>query len=186
MVLPSIEITWRGWKDLHPDTRVISGTTGFSRDYTQYPYDLYEDPDAPPLLATSLIDARRQPKERVLGVPGRTPGASVAFPFFALADAGDRVAAQQIVDGKPTLVLWDTAAAGAAAFDPRVDGQELTFEVQDGDFRDAQTGSTWRLDGLSVAGPLAGEQLTPIADAFVSFWFAWSNFEPGTRLWDDS
>jgi hypothetical protein len=184
-VLPSIEITWAGWRELHPDTRVVSGTTGFSRDYTLYPYDLYEDPNAPPLFEVPARDSRRQVKERVLGVPGGS-GAAMAFPFFALADAGDLVAIHETVDGRPTLVLWDASTASAVALRPEVDGQRLTFEVRAGEFRDLETDSTWRVDGLAVAGPLAGSTLEPIADAFVAFWFAWSTFEPGTRIWEES
>ncbi|MDH3734914.1 MAG: DUF3179 domain-containing protein [Gemmatimonadota bacterium] len=185
LVLPSIEITWAGWKELHPDTRVVSGVTGFTRDYTDYPYDLYEDPNAPPLYEVPEPDRRRQVKERVLGVPGGS-GSSMAFPFFALANAGDLVAAHETIDGRSALVLWDSQAASAVALRPEVDGQALTFEVQDGEFRDLETNSTWRLDGLAVSGPLAGSALEPISDAFVSFWFAWSTFEPGTRIWGDS
>ena len=184
-MVPSVEITWAGWKALHPDTRVVSGETGFSRDYTEYPYDLYEQPDAPPLFAVPDLDRRRQVKERVLGVPGRS-GPGIAFPFFELEGAGALATAHEVVDGAPTLVLWDSAAAGAAAFHPEVDGQQLTFAVEGGEFRDVQTGSSWTLDGRAVAGPLAGQALEPIADAYVSFWFAWSTFEEGTRIWGDS
>ena len=184
-VLPSVEMTWAGWKGLHPDTRVVSGATGFSRDYTQYPYDLYENPNAPPLFDVRPLDRRRQVKERVLGVPGR-PGASMAFPFFELADAGDLVAANETVDGRSVVVLWDASIESALALSPEVDGQSLTFEVRNGEFRDLETDSTWRVDGLAVAGPLAGRTLDPIADAFVAFWFAWSKFEPDTRIWGDS
>jgi hypothetical protein len=184
-ILPSVEMTWQAWKQLHPDTRVISGATGFSRDYTRYPYDLYEDPDAPPLFAGSNNDTRRQTKERVLGVPGGGAG-SLAFPFFELEAEGDRAAVHETVNGGRVLVLWETAAAGAAAFRPEANGQPLTFEVAGGEFRDLETGSTWRLDGLAVEGPLAGTSLEPIDDAFVAFWFAWSTFEPGTRIWEGS
>ncbi|MGH7540556.1 MAG: DUF3179 domain-containing (seleno)protein [Gemmatimonadota bacterium] len=81
--LASIEMRWDAWRALHPDTKVVSGQTGFSRDYTLYPYDLYEDPDAPPFRPVRLLDTRRRIKERVLGIPGKA-GAGIAFPFFEL------------------------------------------------------------------------------------------------------
>ena len=181
-VLASVEMTWAAWKELHPDTRVVSGTTGFSRDYTRYPYDLYEEPDTRPLFPVPVEDNRRQRKERVLGLPGSS-GDAVAVPFFELADAGSRVVVTENVDGTDVVVFWSTAAASAVAFMPESEGQALTFEVVGDEFRDVETGSTWRLDGLATAGPLAGRSLTAFPDAFVAFWFAWSTFHPGTRVW---
>ena len=49
--------------------------------------------------------------------------------------------------------------------------------------RDDQTGSTWRLDGVAVLGPLAGEALDPVPEAFVAFWFAWPTFYPDMEIW---
>ena len=39
-MLPVMEMTWEKWKEIHPDTKVISSGTGFSRNYTTsgYPY----------------------------------------------------------------------------------------------------------------------------------------------------
>ena len=36
---------------------------------------------------------------------------------------------------------------------------------------------------LAVSGPLTGRRLTPVAEAFVSFWFAWAAFYPDATLW---
>ena len=38
---PVLESTWEGWKSLHPTTLVVSGQTGFDRDYTRNPYGNY-------------------------------------------------------------------------------------------------------------------------------------------------
>ncbi len=179
---PSLEMTWAGWRALHPDTKVVSRVTGFTRDYTLYPYDLYESPNAPPLFDIPSPDRRRAFKERVLGVRGASePG--VAFPFFELAAAGGPVAAQDMVDGERVLVLWDADAKAAAAYRPVLDGQPLTFEVAGGAIRDLETGSEWGIEGRALVGPLAGRALEPITDAYVAFWFAWSAFHKGTRIW---
>ena len=41
---PVFEMTWEGWRSLHPDTDVVSDNTGHTRDYTEngYPYGDYE------------------------------------------------------------------------------------------------------------------------------------------------
>jgi hypothetical protein len=46
------------------------------------------------------------------------------------------------------------------------------------------TGALWRVDGLAVEGPLTGEQLQPVAEAFVAFWFAWPEFCPEIQIWN--
>ncbi len=179
---PSLEVTWAAWRALHPDTRVVSSVTGYTRDYTLYPYDLYESPNLPPLFDIPAPDRRRAFKERVLGLRGATePG--VAFPFFELGASGGPVAAHDTVDGERVLVLWDAAGKAAAAYRPMLDGQPLTFEVAGDAVRDLETSSEWGIEGRALAGPLAGRALEPITDSYVAFWFAWSTFHRGTRIW---
>jgi len=40
--IPIITTTWEEWKTAHPDTQVLSLSTGFTRNYDQYPYGTYE------------------------------------------------------------------------------------------------------------------------------------------------
>lgn len=39
--VPSFEMTWAAWRTLNPETTVLSDSTGFARDYEEYPYDDY-------------------------------------------------------------------------------------------------------------------------------------------------
>jgi len=55
--------------------------------------------------------------------------------------------------------------------------------VRNGQIIDTETESVWQVDGLAVGGPLAGSRLTPIDEAYVSFWFAWAAFQPQTEIW---
>lgn len=181
---PAIEMTWSGWRSLHPDTRVVSSQTGVSRDYRTYPYGAYADEDNARLLfpLASAVDGRRPPKERVLGVViGDAPG--IAFPFGTLRALGAVGAVSRAIGGKPVVVLWDGAREAAAAFQPVAAGQSLTIRAVGDTLRDIETGSTWRVDGLATAGPLAGTQLQPISDQFTAYWFAWAAFYPTAQLW---
>ncbi len=86
--------------------------------------------------------------------------------------------------GRPGVVFWDRAAEGALAFFVDLDGADkLTFDVTDKGYRDLETGTIWRLDGLAVSGPLVGRRLEPLAEAYVAFWFAWADFQPETVVW---
>ena len=68
------------------------------------------------------------------------------------------------------------------AFEPRANGQDLTFEIRDDQFFDVETGSEWTMAGKAISGSLVGSVLEPIPDAYVAFWFAWATFHPNTGL----
>ena len=190
---PALEIEWADWVALHPDTRVLSGATGFERDYTRYPYGDYEVEDNIATLdPLDEFDDRRPPKERVLGIPYRD-GGGIAFPFGALRSVGDLAAIQATVGSAdeasalsvPIVVFWDSRAAAAMAYgtSTSIVGQSLTFEVRDGTFVDLETGSQWSIEGKALSGPFVGKSLDKIAEAYVSFWFAFSTFYPNPVLW---
>ena len=180
---PAIEMRWDAWRALHPDTWVIIGATGYARDYRRYPYGGYEAVTNPQTLYPhEEFDERRPPKERVLGIPFEG-GGGIAFPFLALDSGAARRVVRETADGEPVAVFWDRDAAAAMAFWPSVAGQSLTFEVLDGRYVDAETGSEWTLEGVAVSGAMEGAKLTPVAEAYVSFWFAWATFAEGTLLW---
>ncbi len=188
---PAQEMTWAGWRGLHPRTLVVGGETGFPRDYSLYPYGTYEELDEPPFLPLRNPDTRRPPKERVLGIPVGAAG-GIAFPFGELDGVGDLVAENFALDGVGVLVVWDRSRRFAGAFrtrpsfpveNPLDPGVPLTFKVVDSVLVDEETGTEWGLDGSATSGPLIGAWLDPVEDAFVAFWFAWSDFRPDTEVW---
>ena len=63
----SIEMNWRGVKQLHKPTLVLSENTGFNRRYDLYPYGDYRA-STNLLFPITYTDDRLHPKERVLGV----------------------------------------------------------------------------------------------------------------------
>jgi len=185
-MIPVVEMTWTGWKTLHPDTKVVSSQTGYARDYRAgaFPYpDDYEDPENDRLLFDMPIDDRRPPKERVLGVPVGEDG-GVAIPFGELDGDASARAVDVTVGGGEVVVFWDDEAQGAMAYRPMLEGEALSFSVRDGRIVDEQTGSTWRVDGRAVEGERAGARLEPVSRAYVSFWFAWAAFQPDTEIWN--
>jgi len=89
-------------------------------------------------------------------------------------------------------VVWDRSRRFAGAFrsrpsfpveNPLDPGVPLTFKVVDSVLVDEETGTEWELDGSATSGPLIGAWLDPVEDAFVAFWFAWSDFRPDTEVW---
>lgn len=177
-LMPVQEMSWGRWKELYPETKVVTGDLNFGRNYRSYPYGSYDDIDDPDLLFEMPVDRSRPIKERVLSIREGGRG----YPFGELLEVGDVVALNEVVGGIPTAVFFEARDGMAAlAFDARVGAQTLTFEAQpEGTWMDLETGSTWQFDGTATEGPLAGEVLRTRADAYTLFWFAWKHFEQGT------
>ena len=81
--------------------------------------------------------------------------------------------------GATTASGPDIGATGA--FSPVLHGRRLHFVPAAGGFRDRETGSHWSVLGHADAGPLAGQNLTPITHED-TFWFVWAAFRPHTRV----
>ncbi len=129
----------------------MSGTTGFSRNYQAYPYGDYDRTDNSQLLfpLAGGIDGRRPPKERVLGIPTGEGGR--AYPFGELATLGTVA----VVAGEGDVIFWDGLKQAAMAYRTTLNDGALSFRVLQGQIRDEETESVWRVDGLAVSGPLA-------------------------------
>jgi hypothetical protein len=183
-MLPVIEMSWRGWKELHPDTRVVSSATGISRNYRSYPYGYYDRIDNTQLLfPLSSIDPRRPPKERVLGIPDGTTG-GIGLPFGELDALGPIAVVDVTVQAERIVVFWDASRAAAMAYRSRVGALELQFEVRGDAIVDRATSSIWSVDGRAIAGEFAGARLSAVTEAYVAYWFAWAAFHAGATLWE--
>lgn len=66
-IIPSDVIKYDVWKKLHPNTKILSKDTGFSRSYGNDPYgDYYTSNQI--LFGATFNDKRLRPKEFVLGI----------------------------------------------------------------------------------------------------------------------
>ncbi|MGH2953325.1 MAG: DUF3179 domain-containing protein [Solirubrobacterales bacterium] len=175
---PLVWSRWRDWRAAHPDTRVLSTDTGYSRAYGSDPYGSYSPPGGyygggGPIFPVLEESDRFGPKEVVVGV--KAGEARVAIRKDRIQAAG----ALPLEAGRtPLLALWDERLATARIFVRRVRGRTLRF--REGGRRDS-TGSLWDPSGRAVAGPLAGGRLRP-ADFLDVMWFAWYAFFPETEV----
>jgi hypothetical protein len=120
----SVEMSWEGWRSLHPDGRVVSGEIGYSRRYGIYPYGDYNALENTQTLFPVQLDHRRPPKERVLGIPV-APEAGMAYPFGILAKE-HRQALHRRIDDDLLVIFWDRDLEAAVACFSMSGGQELT------------------------------------------------------------
>ncbi len=190
---PATIVSWAEFREAHPDGRVLSRETGYTRDYGSNPYAGYDDVNRPPFLYQGPgTPGKLPPMARVLTVD--LGGEAVAYPYTVLQTV--RVV-NDTVGGQPAAVFWASGTASAldsasvaggrdigsaAAYSPELDGQRLTFRAEGERIVDAETGSAWDILGRAVAGELAGRQLAPIVSVN-HFWFSWAAFKPETRIY---
>lgn len=192
-IVPASIIPWSEFKAAFPNGKVLSRETGLQRPYGKNPYASYDDIRRSPHLYQGPEIPRVLPAlARVIGV--EIGGEAVAYPYGVLEKKrviNDRVGTEEIV------IFWDSGAASpleaegiaegrdvgaAVGFSRIIDGRTLTFKLDKGMIVDEETKSRWTLLGRATSGPLAGRVLTPI-NAINHFWFSWSVFKPGTRVY---
>ena len=188
--LPAQLVSFEEFRAAFADGVVLSRETGYSRNYGENPYPLY-DTSGNTFFPVGEFSNQLSVQERVLTL--ELGGETAAFPFSALSEL---VVIEAEVGGEAVVAFWQPGqvsaldeafiigsrnVGSAGAFRPVLDGERLRFEAREGAIVDVGTGSTWDVLGRAVSGPLAGARLTP----FVSgnhFWFAWAVFQPETRV----
>ncbi len=178
-------VTWGRWKSLHADSWVLAEDPKLSPHYTtRATAAVCPLPPSAAALPRKL-DRRLKPEALVVGII--EGGQQTAYPLTD--NKGRYPAASRAVEVAGLdwrLVLFsDPAARAAAVYRPEAKQQHLTFAPQANagtpQWTDRQTGSTWNLAGVCVAGPLKGEVLAPANFVRVR-WYAWFAAYPKTAL----
>lgn len=178
---PAEIMTWEDWRKTYPGSEVLTTETGAARDYSRDPYENYYFDESLlfPVNRTSEIYDAVHTKSEVTGIEVKGP----IYGAFLDRDVREVGRVNEVVGDTPVLVLADpTAGENIVVFDRRVEGEELTFELDEIGLTDNETGSRWSFDGLALEGPLAGAQLSAIIPV-KGFWFGWVAFHPMTTLW---
>ena len=180
--LPSTTIPWGAWKDLHPDTQILSRVQGFPSlpNYDRDPFSSYksrvDDLRFPFPVTEDKIDTRLPASTVTVTV--LAGGQEKAYPVETMGDA----VANDMIAGEPIVVFSREDGAWGVAFSRQVDGDTLTFSVSDGAITDAETGTTWSLFGEGIAGGLAGASLKALPTRR-AVWFSIAITVPGIEIW---
>ena len=173
-MLPSTTTRWKDWRNLHPETLVLSKDTGFIRNYDSNPYVTYDRKKGSlPPFPISLIDKRLEPKELILGLVFDDEKKAYAYNQLGWKVINDKV-------GNENIVIY-TRPKLTSAFFSELDGKILEFEMINNTIFDKKTKSEWDFLGQAVEGSLKGKKLqsTPVVNAF---WFGWVAEYPDTLL----
>jgi hypothetical protein len=182
---PFLRTTWGEWRKQHPGTLVLKPLPGYAENLAGMNRLIQRaklGEGAAPKGAEGHDD-RLRPRETVAGL--RVGNQTVAFPFSALRTA--RVVNYPL-GGVPVVVVHQPSSDTTTAFVARARGKVLRFQAANADASslvDLETRSSWNAYGLCVSGPMKGTRLKALV-LEPEFWFAWSEFHPGTQVFTAS
>ncbi|MFP6679416.1 MAG: DUF3179 domain-containing (seleno)protein [Dehalococcoidia bacterium] len=205
--IPSVNTTLEAWLDAYPESEVIHDSVAPNIDL----FDKYYAGGRTGMHGAPHRDVRWPPKEIIAGVDINDDACAFPMSWLQIEPVvNETVGGTPLVvvyeEPSASVVVFRAQTTGGRTltFEPGVwedptDGLEEeqsgeTFGVEDDDgwegqseyepmmMYDTETGSQWQAtNGICVEGELAGMQLDSVAGG-LSFWFAWTNFHPSTRL----
>jgi uncharacterized protein DUF3179 len=179
---PFLLTSWGEWRRLHPDTLVLKPLPGYAERIPEKNKQIREGLSGEGAAPSDVTyrDDRLKPKTMILGVD--VDGDNKAFPLDALRRV--RIV-NDVLGGKPVIVVHQPSSDTTTAFVARANGRTLTFEAASADAStlvDKETGSRWSAYGSCVSGPLKGSELEAIV-LEPEYWFAWSEFHRDTKIY---
>ncbi|MEM8777024.1 MAG: DUF3179 domain-containing protein [Pseudomonadota bacterium] len=161
---PVVITRWKDWRDLNPDTKILSLQTGHRRNYgSGVVYrDYFSSND---LMFPALVDQRKhRQKDYVFGI--REFGGAKAWPLSAFTN---RRVINDGMSGKPLVLLGNAVKREVRAYERA----SLKFKrTQSGLV--SNDGRSWRLtEDALIAND--GTQLPRVA-GHIAYWFAWNGY----------
>jgi|AntRauTorckE6833_2_1112554.scaffolds.fasta_scaffold11153_4 hypothetical protein len=181
---PLIETTWATWKQMYPDSQVLTTETGYGRNYSGYAYgEDYLSGDTGTLFPITNENNR---------LPNKTLVHAYLSEKATNQDIGVRVFVKE--DFPENITVFNEnyegnliVAAGSSKYDFIVSYYSMLGDDTILDFTAIhdklpvimkdQEGNEWNVFGEAVSGPRKGEQLTP-TESYNGYWFAISDFFP--------
>jgi hypothetical protein len=175
-----LETSWKTWKTMYPNSKVLSLNTGYNRNYGNYPYGSYKT-NGTLLFPVSNSDSRVSLKERVLAVIDNEK--AKAFRFSQL-DANENLISTSF-NNKNLVIAGSKSANLMVAFNTKLaDGTVLEFQKTNSPLPallDDDEGNTWDVFGKAIAGPREGQKLFPVPQ-MMGYWFSFAAFYPDIEL----
>jgi len=178
---PFVLTTWKEWRTRYPGTQLMKPMPGYLERFDQLRARVARSRNGEGAAPDGSFskDDRLPPRELVAGLA--VGNETMAFQIAALRTTP---VVNERLGGVPIVVIHQLASETTTAYDTRVKDRGLRFDAANAGatvVTDRETHSTWNAYGLAVKGPLKGTQLKPLI-LIPEFWFAWSQFRPGTRL----
>ena len=179
--LQVVETTWATWKEMYPQTTVLSTNTGFSRNYNVYPYGSFRQDESVLFPVANANDRRLHRKERVLGI--NVTDQSKVYPISRF-EPGLEVINESVGDmnvvvagssGSNFGIVFNRELEDCTVLEFEAVPDRLPVVMQDGE------GNEWDIFGVALNGPRKGQQLQK-TNSYIAYWYAWTAFFPGALI----
>ncbi len=185
-IFPSETTTWELWLAAHPDTTVISDSTGVYASTFYLPesdpaaiyYEYFNSPEA--MFPVANESGLLRTKDVVMGI--QLGGAAKAY-------AIDRMGAERVVNdtvGGTNIVVIGAAESQAARAYLRGDATFTLGEIDGGlptTLLDAK-GGRWRVVEDALVSEAIDDPVLARLPTVTSFWHGWFSFHPDTELFE--
>ncbi|MGR3304211.1 MAG: DUF3179 domain-containing protein [Candidatus Scalindua sp.] len=171
----SQKMPWGEWKELHPDTRVLSYHGSRTIGYDVYAdYHKREDTGIYP---AKNIDKRLSIKTNVIGI--EVNDKHKAYPFSLFNNT--KIVTDEF-QGMNLLIYRNNETGSIMVYDREVGGSVIDFGGNMDYATDNTTNTTWDLEnGIGVSGSMKGKTLRPVKSLSV-YWFVWADYYPETEV----
>jgi hypothetical protein len=179
--LQVVETSWGTWKAMYPETILLSEATGFSRDYTRYPYGSFREDQRLLFPVNNADDRRLHRKERVLGINVGTSSKVYPINNFArqLEVINEEIGNMQVVaagsSGLNLGVVFNRELEDCTVLEFEAVQDKLPVLMRDNE------GNEWDVFGTAVSGARKGQQLQK-TNSYIAYWYAWTAFFPGAQI----
>ena len=179
--LQVVETTWGTWREMYPQTRLLSRDTGFSRDYDDYPYGSFREDNSLLFDVNNANDNRLHRKERVLGI--NVGDASKVYPVSGFSNAVEVL--NDTVGDMSVVVAGSSGSNFAVVYNRQLeDCTVLEFQAVQGELpvvMEDNEGNRWDIFGQAVSGPRTGWRLQK-TNSYIAYWYAWTAFFPNNSI----
>ena len=171
--IPSSQSTLAAWLRQYPNSTILQPDTIFNKDYDDLAnYDKGT-------LKSSLEKRDSASWKKKSWVVGILDGA------YAKAYDWNELVKNKIIQdslpGLPLIMVLEKDTATFHVWNRNVNGNNLQFNksINAELLTDANTNSSWNMNGDCVDGILKGQKLKPV-QSYQEFWHSWSTFHPNT------
>jgi len=179
---PFLLTSWEEWRRLHPYTLVLKPLPGYADRIAEKNKMIRAGFSVEGSVPADVTyrDDRLKPRTMVLGLD--VEGASKAFPLDALRRV---LVVNEVLGGRPVVVVHQPKSDTTTAFVARAGGKTLSFEAANPEASalvDRETRSRWNPYGACTSGALKGSTLESLV-LEPEYWFAWSEFPRSTAIY---
>lgn len=177
-----LETRWFTWKEMYPNTKVLSLNTGVDRPYGLYPYGDYKTNEDNLLFPLDIDDRRLNRKERVHGII--IDDVAKVYRFGSFTSSNTLI--NDIVNGREVIIVGNVNKNFIVSFYPELEnGTNIILNAIDeaNVILEDNLGNKWDVFGYAVSGPARGERLKR-TESFMGYWFSWGTFYPNSEIHD--